>query len=63
MSKSGALALSVLEKQLKEGNAEFIPIPADKDRAYTLVSQTQHKALWTKAMSGAQYLPHEAANT
>ena len=59
MSKSETLALRELEKQLKEGNAEFIPIPADKDRAYTLVSQTQHTALWTKAMSGDQYLPVE----
>ena len=59
MSKSETLALRVLEKQLKEGDAEFIPIPADKDRAYTLVSQSQHTALWTKAMSGDQYLPVE----
>ena len=56
MSRSEYSALRDLGQQLRAGTAEHIPLPADKDRAYTLVSQAQHTALWSTAMSGAQYL-------
>ena len=55
MSKSEVTALRDLQTQLREGTAQHIPLPADKDRAFTLVSQSQHTAVWEKAMSGSQY--------
>jgi hypothetical protein len=55
MSKGEVTALRDLQAQLREGTAQHIPLPADKDRAFTLVSQSQHTAVWEKAMSGSQY--------
>ena len=55
MSRAEHTAIRTLSEQLKEGTALHIPIPADKDRAYCLVSPDQHINLWRSAMSGAMF--------
>ena len=49
-------ALETLSKQIKEGTATHIPIPADKDRQYTLVSRTQHMNIWNDLMSNPVFV-------
>lgn len=57
LSRGESTALHTLRAELESGTAEHILLPANKDRAYTLVSQSRHTALLSKAMSGSQYTP------
>ena len=52
-------ALETLSKQIKEGTATHIPIPADKDRQYTLVSPAQHMNIWNDLMSNPIFVQIE----